>query len=116
MKRKKSTNQPSDWKNRRQALAVAEALTTKASALATIRAQETKTGRETVLKAGLFFEAAARAFERGRLGLMSRQSWASAKDCYLRVEHAAGAARCARRQEQIAVLWEIDEGPRPNSP
>ena len=111
MKRKKSTNHPYVWKNRRQAIAAADSLTGKASALARARVRETKACRGSILQAALFFEAAARAFERGQLGLMSRQSWASAKDCYLRGEHPAGAERCERRQNQISVFWEIGEDP-----
>lgn len=109
MKRKRPTNRKSHFNARRDAIDAADALMAKARALLDAPANEPKAALGSLMQAALFFEAAARAFTRGFLGLMARHAWASAVACYARANHESGAARCSRQRERVPTYWGEDE-------
>ena len=66
-------------------------------------------------QAALFYEAAARAYLRGTLGLMSRKPWASAKECYQRLGDELNVAKCDRLRAAIPAYWDDDDQSPPET-
>ncbi|MCG3774805.1 MAG: hypothetical protein JW395_1630 [Nitrospira sp.] len=108
MKKKKPSNGLTPWKARQRAIQSADSLLAKADALLAAEARNPK-------QAALFYEAAARAYLRGTLGLMSRKPWASAKECYQRLGDELNVAKCDRLRAAIPAYWEDDDQSPPET-
>jgi hypothetical protein len=116
VKRKKPGNQLNPWKARQQAIESADGLMAKAQVLGTTEAANPKQAHAARMQAALFFEAAARAYCRGSLGLAAHQTWALAKDCYLKLDHKAAVARCDRELVAVPTYWDGGEPPSADCP
>ena len=106
MKKKKSSQGVSAWKARQLAIHSADGLMTKAHTLFAADRTDPKQATANLRKAALFYEAAARAYRRGTLGLMARKPWAAAKECYRELGDDAGISKCDRLREAIPIYWE----------
>jgi hypothetical protein len=106
MKKKKSSQGASVWKARQLAIHSADSLMTKAHALFAADRTNPKQATANLRKAALFYEAAARAYRRGTLGLMARKPWAAAKECYRELGDDAGVSKCDRLRKAIPTYWE----------
>jgi hypothetical protein len=107
--RNRRPNRPNPWMARQLAIKNAERLIAKADALFALDADTPKRYRASLLRAAVFYEAAAFAYQRGTLGLMARKPWARAKECYRLIGHESGVAKCDSAQSEIPVYWEGDE-------
>lgn len=116
MKRKKPGNRLNPWQARQQAIESADGMMAKASILVSTETTNPKQTRATRTQAALFFEAAARAYRRGSLGLAAHQTWALAKDCYLKLDLKAAAARCDRELVAVPTYWDGGEPPSADCP
>lgn len=109
MKRKKPARGLVPWKARQQAIHSADGLMAKAAALAATEGATPKQSRAALMQAALFYEAAARAYRRGALGLMARKPWAAAQECYRRLGDDAGVNKCDAQSSAIPTYWGDDE-------
>lgn len=111
MKKKKSSHNRPAWKARQQAIQSADSLLAKANALVATEARNPKQAITNLRQAAVFYEAAARAYSRGTLGLMARKPWASAKECYRQLGDDLGVAKCESLREAIPAYWDDDNDP-----
>jgi len=109
MKKKKPAGGVAAWKARQKAIHSADGLMEKAVALAATESVNPKQTRAALLQAALFYEAAARAYRRGTLGLMARKPWAAAKECYRRLGDHAGVNKCDAQSSAIPTYWGDDD-------
>lgn len=111
MKRKKKHD---DLRNtlaqRRQTILSGDRLMAKAESLEAASASDAKRGRQKLREAALFYESAARAFQRATLGLSAKASWGRAWTCYERLTDAKCATLCQEHQDSIDPIW-IDGEP-----
>lgn len=108
MKKRRDRSQADSWKTRVHAITSADALIAKAEELCTDRGGNGQDNRNRGMKAALFFEAAARAYRRGSLGLAAYGAWTQAKTCYVQLAHKAGAARCEQQRSTVQSSWGDD--------
>jgi hypothetical protein len=105
MKRKKNRQ---DFRNsladRRQAIQGGDRLVARADALVLDSTTDPKRGRQTLREAALFYEGAARAYQRASLGLLAKKHWGRAQDCY---EQLNDSLLVTRSQEQIDAIDDI---------
>lgn len=111
MKGKKPGSRPNPWKARQQAIQSADDLMAKAKILGSNEVGDPKQACAALMQAALFYEAAARAYRRGSLGLLARHAWAFAKVFYLRLDHEAAATRCEQQRAAVQPRWGDDESP-----
>jgi hypothetical protein len=111
VKRKKPGNRLNPWKARQQAIESADGLMAKARVIGSTEAANPKQVRAARMQAALFYEAAARAYRRGSLGFAAQQTWALAKECYLKLDQKAAAARCDRELVPVPTYWDGGEPP-----
>ena len=109
MRKKKPAGGVVAWKARQQAIHSADGLMAKAAALAATESANPKQTRAALLQAALFYEAAARAYRRGTLGLMARKPWDAAKECYRQLGDDAGVKRCDAQSSAIPTDWGDDD-------
>ncbi len=109
MKKKKPNSGLTPWNARRQAIESADSLMAKADALVATEARNPKQAVGNLKQAAIFYEAAARAYRRGTLGLMAQKPWASAKECYRQLGDELGVAKCDRLKAGIHTYWGDDE-------
>jgi hypothetical protein len=106
MKRKKKRD---DLRNtltqRQEAIVSGDRLLTRAEFLAAASAVDAKRGRQKLREAALFYEGAARAFQRATLGLTAKASWGHARQCYEQLSDAKCATMCREHQESIEDIW-----------
>jgi len=113
MKEKKPAGEAAAWKARQQAIHSADGLMEKAVTLAATESVNPKHTRPALLQAALFYEAAARAYRRGTLGLMARKPWGAAKECYRQLGDDAGVKKCDSQSSAIAAYWGDDDSSQP---
>lgn len=113
MKKKKPSRATSAWKTRQQAIHSADGLMAKADALASAVASNPKQVRTNLTQAALFYEAAARAYCRGTLGLMARKPWALARTCYRQLGDETAVTKCERQSAAIPAYWDDDDSSAP---
>ncbi len=109
MKKKKPDRGLATWKARQQAIQSADGLMKKAATLAATESANPKQNRAVLMQAALFYEAAARAYRRGTLGLMARKPWAAAKECYRRLGDDAGVKKCESQSSAIPAYLGDDD-------
>lgn len=81
----------------------------KASTLAATESGNSKQHRAALMQAALFYEAAARAYRRGTLGLMARKPWVAAKECYRQLGDDAGVKKCDSQSSAIPAYLGDDD-------
>lgn len=113
MKKKKPARGHANWKARQQAIQSADGLMKKAATLAATETANPKQNRVALMQAALFYEAAARAYCRGTLGLMARKPWGAAKECYRQLGDDAGVTKCDFHSSAIPAYWGDDDSPQP---
>ncbi len=105
MKRKKKRY---DFRNaitaRQNAIKGGDRLLARADALAFESTTNPKRGRQKLREAALFYEGAARAYQRASLVLLAKKNWGRAQDCY---EQLNDSLLVTRSQEQIDAIDDI---------
>jgi len=106
MKRKKKND---DLRNtlaqRRQTILSGDRLFAKAASLEVASSTDAKRGRQKLREAALFYEGAARAFQRATLGLTAKASWRHAKECYEQLTDSKCTTMCQEHHDSIDVIW-----------
>lgn len=113
MKKKKPARGYANWKARQHAIQSADGLMKKAATLAATETANPKQNRVALMQAALFYEAAARAYRRGTLGLMARKPWGAAKECYRQLGDDAGVKKCESQSSAIAAYCGDDDSSQP---
>ena len=113
MKKKKRARGHANWKARQHAIQSADALMKKAATLAATELANPKQNGVALMQAALFYEAAARAYRRGTLGLMARKPWDAAKECYRQLGDDIGVKKCDSQSSAIPAYWGDDDSSQP---
>lgn len=90
---------------RRQTILSGDRLIAKAESLEAASATDAKRGRQKLREAALFYESAARAFQRATLGLSAKASWGRARACYECLTDVKCAMMCQEHQDSIDAIW-----------
>jgi hypothetical protein len=71
-----------------------------------LRAADARFEREDFVQAAKLYELAAGRFRHADLGLLAKQCWAAAAECWLRGLQDSDAKRCRRRAKSTPTYWE----------
>lgn len=75
----------------------------------------TATPHRVLDRAAVAFVRAAKRYRDAGLGLLSRECWDQAAQCYRRLFDEKRAARCETERDAIPVLWDGDDSPSPSA-
>ena len=106
MKRKKKREDLRNTLTQRQgAILSGDRLLARAEALAAASAAVAAQDRKKLRQAAIFYEGAARAFQRATLSLTAKTSWGHARECYEQLADAKFATMCREHQDAIDDIW-----------
>jgi hypothetical protein len=70
-----------------------------------LRAADARFESEDFVQAAKLYELAAGRFSHADLGLLAKQCWAAAAECWLRGLQDSDAKRCRRRAKSTPTYW-----------